>query len=87
MKTELNEQIGDTQFPAPGGNVNYRSESLAARLEAGATALAVFAAAWLPISTKPRRKTRSGRHSPGDRSRWLTQTSTMTPAMKRTPIT
>ncbi len=44
MKSENKEQINGAQFPAPGTKMNYRSEALAARLEAGATALAAFAA-------------------------------------------
>src|SRR6266566_2866748 len=44
MKSENMEQITDTQFPTLGATMNYRSEALAARLEAGATALAAFAA-------------------------------------------
>jgi hypothetical protein len=44
MKSENTEKIIDTQFPTLGAKMNYRSEALAARLEAGATALASFAA-------------------------------------------
>ncbi len=44
MKSENKEQITDAQFPTLGARMNCRSEALAARLEAGATALAFFAA-------------------------------------------
>ena len=44
MNSEHNEQITDAQFPTLGAEMNYRSEALAARLEAGAAALAAFAA-------------------------------------------
>ena len=44
MKSENKEQITDAQFPTLGAKMNHRSEALAARLEAGATALAAFAA-------------------------------------------
>ncbi len=44
MKSEIKEQIADGRFPAAGANANHRSEALAARLEAGASALAAFAA-------------------------------------------
>jgi hypothetical protein len=38
------EQMIQAQLPTRGAKINYRSEDLAARLEAGATALAAFAA-------------------------------------------
>ena len=38
------EQMIQAQLPTLGAKINYRSEALAARLEAGATALAAFAA-------------------------------------------
>ena len=44
MKTETMEAVGDTPFRAPASKVNRRSEALAARLGAGATALTEFAA-------------------------------------------
>jgi hypothetical protein len=44
MNSKNMEQITDDQFPKPGAKMNHRSEALAARLEAGATALAAFAA-------------------------------------------
>ena len=44
MKSENKEQITDAQFPTLGAKMKYRSEALATRLEAGATALAAFAA-------------------------------------------
>ena len=44
MRNQDYEQITDTQFPAAGKRINARSEALAVRLEAGAAALAAFAA-------------------------------------------
>ena len=44
MTRQSNGQIAEMQIPTPGSTVNKRSEALAARLEAGATALASFAA-------------------------------------------
>jgi hypothetical protein len=44
MKSEVVEQNGNTQLSVPGAKTNARSEALAVRLEAGAAALAVFAA-------------------------------------------
>ena len=43
MNIGYHQQITGDYFPAPGSTVNFRSEALAARLEAGATALAAFA--------------------------------------------
>lgn len=43
MTSQSNGQIAEMQIPTPGGKTNRRSEALAARLEAGATALASFA--------------------------------------------
>ena len=44
MKSENKEQITGAEFPNLGAKMNPRSEAVAARLEAGATALAAFAA-------------------------------------------
>jgi hypothetical protein len=44
MKNQNIEQFTHALFPELGAKINYRSEALAARLEAGATALAAFAA-------------------------------------------
>src|SRR5215831_17675960 len=44
MRNQNYEQITDAQSPTPGAKTNYRSEALAARLKAGAAALAEFAA-------------------------------------------
>jgi hypothetical protein len=43
MKNQDFELINDAQFPTRGAKTNVRSEALAARLEAGAAALAAFA--------------------------------------------
>ena len=45
MNTQQYEQIIDSQSPTQGKTMKYRSEALAARLEAGAASLAAFAAA------------------------------------------
>jgi DinB family protein len=44
MKSDTKEQISNGKFHTPGANMSSRSEALAARLEAGASALAAFAA-------------------------------------------
>ena len=44
MRNQDCEQITVTQYPAAGKRINARSEALAVRLEAGAAALAAFAA-------------------------------------------
>jgi hypothetical protein len=44
MKKQNHEQITETRLPAAGARINARSEALAVRLEAGAAALAAFAA-------------------------------------------
>src|SRR5438477_11956282 len=44
MKTEIKEQVNGVRLQAAGAQTNHRSEALAARLEAGANALAAFAA-------------------------------------------
>jgi hypothetical protein len=44
MKNQSWEPMAEAQLPAPGAKTTGRSEALAARLEAGATALAAFAA-------------------------------------------
>jgi hypothetical protein len=43
MSNQNHEQIGDTQFPTRAVTLSHRSEALAARLEAGAMALAALA--------------------------------------------
>ena len=45
MKNQTFEPIAEAQFPALGVKTTGRSEALAVRLEAGAAALAAFAAA------------------------------------------
>jgi hypothetical protein len=44
MKNQTYEETTDNRFPAAGTTINARSAALAARLEAGAAALAAFAA-------------------------------------------
>jgi hypothetical protein len=44
MNNHTDEQITTAQLPTAGAKLNHRSESLAARLESGAAALAAFAA-------------------------------------------